>query len=135
MTEDSEEKSLFRKIDCIRIPVPSLEKGLNFYKDLLGHQLIWRTESAVGLRIPESEAELVIHTEGDESETDIKVTSAGLAALRFKKVGGSILKGPFDIPIGKCCVVMDPWGNKFVLLDSSKGVFKTDSNGYVIGLQ
>ncbi|MHA2088795.1 MAG: hypothetical protein ACW972_10990 [Promethearchaeota archaeon] len=48
MTEDSEEKSLFRKIDCIRIPVPSLEKGLNFYKDLLGHQLIWCSYGSMG---------------------------------------------------------------------------------------
>jgi len=135
MTNNSNKKSLFRKIDCIRIPVPNLEQGLKFYRDSLEHDLIWRTESAVGLSIPESEAELVIHTESDEPETDIKVNSAEIAAERFTKAGGSIIRTPFDIPIGKCVVVMDPWGNKFVLLDSSKGIFKTDSNGFVIGLK
>ena len=135
MKENSNENALFRKVDCIRIPVPNIEKGLQFYRDLLGHKIIWRTESAVGLKIPESEAELVIHTEPDEPETDIKVNSVESAATRFIQAGGSILRNPFDIPIGKCVVVMDPWGNKFVLLDTSKGTFKTDLNGYVIGLK
>ena len=129
------EDVLFRKIDCIRIPVPSIEKGLEFYRNSLGHEIIWRTDSAVGLKIPESEAELVIHTKQDEPETDIKVNSAEIAATRFEKAGGSILRSSFDIPIGKCVIVMDPWGNKFVLLDTSKGTFKTDLNGYVIGLK
>lgn len=135
MKEISNKEPLFRKVDCIRVPVPDIEKGLKFYKDLLGHEIIWRTESAVGLKIPESEAELVIHTESDEPETDITVKSAEAAVDRFIQAGGSILSGPFDIPIGKCVVVMDPWANRFVLLDSSKGTFKTDSNGYVIGLK
>ncbi len=135
MNSNSDEEGLFRKVDCIRVPLPSIQEGLKFYRELLGHQLIWRTDSAVGLNIPESEAELVIHVETDESETDIKVNSVEIAALRFKKAGGSILKDPFDIPIGKCCVVMDPWSNKFVLLDSSKGVFVTDSNRNILGLK
>ena len=32
---------LFRKVDCVRIPVPDLEAGLAFYRDQLGHALIW----------------------------------------------------------------------------------------------
>lgn len=39
----------------------------------------------------------------------------------------------FDIEIGKCAVVKDPWGNQFVILDDSKGVFLTDENGNIIG--
>ncbi|MFW9824573.1 MAG: VOC family protein [Candidatus Thorarchaeota archaeon] len=135
MKNTHDAKGLFLKVDCVRVPVPSIEEGLDFYRKSLGHQLIWRTDTAVGLKFPESEVELVIHIEGDELETDIKVQSTEKAALHFKEAGGSILKSPFDIPIGKCCVVMDPWGNKFVLLDTSKGEFLTDSNGNVIGLK
>lgn len=36
---------LFRKVDCLRIPVPELNAGLAFYHDSLGHELIWRTET------------------------------------------------------------------------------------------
>ncbi|MEJ2296800.1 MAG: bleomycin resistance protein [Candidatus Lokiarchaeota archaeon] len=128
-------KALFRKVDCIRIPVSDLELALVFYRDSLGHELLWRKENSVGLRIPESEAELVIHTEPELFEVDLKVESAERAAKCFKDAGGEILYGPFDIPIGKCVVVKDPWNNKLVLLDSSKGTYVTDSKGKVIGLK
>ena len=55
--------ALIRKVDCVRLYVPDLEDGLAFYRDQLGHALIWRTETAAGLRLPESEAELVLQTE------------------------------------------------------------------------
>lgn len=128
-------KPLFRKIDCIRIPVPSLEEGLEFYCNSLGHKIVWRTETSIGLKIPESEAEIVIHTEPDELETDIMVESAEIAAQKFIKAGGSILQGPFEIPIGKCVVVKDPWRNRLVLLDSSKGIYQTNEDGNVIGIK
>ncbi|MFX1278802.1 MAG: VOC family protein [Promethearchaeota archaeon] len=134
MVNNSNKDGLFRKVDCIRIPVSNLNDGLKFYRDKLGHKLIWRRENSIGLKIPESEAELVIHTEYDEAETDIKVDSVELATKRFIEAGGTMVKKPFDIPIGKCVILMDPWGNKFVLLDSSKGVYITDSKGDVIGL-
>ncbi|MFX0062343.1 MAG: VOC family protein [Candidatus Hermodarchaeota archaeon] len=126
---------LIRKVDCIRIPVPNLEAGLKFYRDSLGHDLIWRTKTSIGLRIPESEAELVIHTERDEAETDLTVEDVKMAVQEFVESGGSIVTEPFDIPIGKCAVVKDPWGNQFVLLDNSKGLYVTDNQGNVIGIE
>jgi len=129
------EDSLIKKVDCIRIPVPDLDLALKFYKDSLGHKILWRTNKSIGLKIPESETEIVIHTESDQFEVDLKVDSALKAAERFKKAGGDVIEGPFDIPIGKCVVVKDPWGNKLILLDSTKGVYKTDSTGRVIGLK
>lgn len=135
MVRNQLKEPLCRKIDCIRIPVPSLEDGLKFYSDLLGHKIIWRTKTSIGLKIPESEAELVIHTEPEELETDIAVNSAEIAAQIFMKGGGSIVHGPFEIPIGKCVVVKDPWNNRLVLLDNSKGIYETDEEGNVIGLK
>jgi catechol 2,3-dioxygenase-like lactoylglutathione lyase family enzyme len=52
----NEKKALFRKIDCLRIPVNDLDAGLKFYKESLGHQLIWRTITSAGLRFPENES-------------------------------------------------------------------------------
>ncbi|MFX0010289.1 MAG: VOC family protein [Candidatus Hermodarchaeota archaeon] len=135
MFDEIEQTSLIRKVDCIRIPVPDLELGLKFYRDSLGHELIWRTETSAGLRIPESKAELVIHTEPDEFEVDLTVNSVETAAKRFVKAGGSIITEPFEIPIGKCVIMEDPWGNRLVFLDNSKGVFKTDDDCKVIGLK
>ena len=46
--------ALFRKVDCHSIPVADLDAALAFYRDGLGHELIWRDDSAAGLRLPDS---------------------------------------------------------------------------------
>ncbi|HSL29688.1 MAG TPA: VOC family protein [Anaerolineales bacterium] len=125
--------TLLRKVDCVRLYVPDLEAGLSFYRDLLGHTLIWRTETAAGLKLPETDAELVIQTEERKQEVDFLVDSADEAAAQIERAGGKVRVSPFDIQIGRCVVVEDPWGNPLVLLDTSKGLFKTDANGNVIG--
>lgn len=125
--------ALLRKVDCVRLYVPDLEAGLAFYRDRLGHELIWRTEFAAGLRLPESEAELVIQTEDRRQEVDLLVDSADEAARFIEATGGKVTVPPFDIQIGRCVVVEDPWGNPLVLLDASKGLLATDADGNVIG--
>jgi lactoylglutathione lyase len=126
-------KPLIQKLDCVRFCVPDLESGLVFYRDRLGHELIWRTDGMVGLRMPDSDAEIVLHTEPQEPEIDFKVQSADAAAARIEEAGGKVIVPPFDIQIGRCTVVQDPWGNAFVLLDASKGLLVTDEKGNVIG--
>ena len=61
--------ALFRKVDCHSIPVADLDAALAFYRDGLGHELIWRDDSAAGLRLPDSDAELVLHTDERPIET------------------------------------------------------------------
>ncbi|NLX10361.1 MAG: bleomycin resistance protein [Chloroflexi bacterium] len=124
---------MFDSVDCVRLYVADLEAGLRFYRDQLGHELIWRTDRAVGLRIPNSEAEIVLHTEPHPPEVCFKVPSADEAAQRFGQMGGSIVVPPFDIEIGRLAVVRDPWGNTYVMLDVTKGLFATDEHGNVIG--
>ena len=126
-------KPLIQKLDCVRFYVPDLESGLAFYRDQLGHELIWRTDKAVGLRLPGTDAVIVLHTEPQEPEIDFKVQSADDAVARFEAAGGKIVVPPFDIQIGRCAVVQDPWGNEFILLDSSKGLLVTDEEGNVVG--
>jgi adenosylhomocysteine nucleosidase len=124
---------LFDKVDCVRLYVPDLESGLSFYRDRLGHALIWRTTVAAGLRMPGTEAELVIQTEQAGQEVDLTVHSADEAAQRFVAAGGTLLVPSFDIQIGRCALVRDPWGNTLVLLDTSKGLLATDKEGDVTG--
>ncbi len=124
---------LLRRFDCVRLSVPDLEAGLNFYRDQLGHELVWRTPDSVGLRMPECDAEIVLHTEAQPPEIDIKVQNADEAAAKIRAAGGRIIESPFDIRIGRCAVVEDPWGNQLVILDWSKGLLVTDADGNVIG--
>ncbi len=125
--------ALIRKVDCVRLYVSDLEAGLSFYRDRLGHELIWRTKTAAGLRLLESEAELVLQTEDQRQEVDLLVDSADGSAELIEQAGGKVIVPPFDIQIGRCVVVEDPWGNPLVLLDTSKGLLETDADGNVIG--
>ena len=124
---------LIRKVDCVRLYVSDLEAGLAFYRERLGHELIWRTATAAGLRLPETDTELVIQTEEQQQEIDFLVDSADAAAGLIEQSGGKVIVPPFDIQIGRCVVVEDPWGIPLVLLDASKGFLETDANGNVIG--
>jgi len=65
----------------------------------------------------------------NELEVDLLVESVDIAAHDFKEAGGSIIEPPFDIPVGRCAVVQDPWGNNLVILDLSKGLLRTDEDG------
>jgi len=125
--------ALFDAVDCIRLYVADLESGLAFYRDRLGHSLLWRSASSAGLRMPGCEAELVLQSEQAGQDVDLTVGSADEAARRFAEAGGEVLAPPFDIPIGRGSVVRDPWGNQLVLLDTSKGLLATDEDGNVTG--
>ena len=131
--QSPQSEPLIRKVDCIQIPVPNLDAGLAFYRNELGHALTWRTETAAGLRMPDTGTEIVLQTERPMMEPNLLVHSTDAAVARFVKAGGTIIEPPFDIQVGRCAVVRDPWGNPLVLLDLSKGLLITDASGNVIG--
>lgn len=126
---------LFRRIDAVTVAVPDLDSGLRFYRDCLGHELLWRHDDIgqAGLRLPDSETEIVLAT-AHEYAPNWLVTSADDAARVVVSAGGKLLTGPFDIPVGRAAVVADPFGNVLVMLDLSKGTYVTDSTGRVTGL-
>lgn len=124
---------LFRTVDCIAVRVPSLDDGIAFYR-ALGHQLLWRTDTAAGLELPESEAELVVQIERPSPETDLTVDNVEAAIAEFVDAGGRVVVEPFDIAIGRCAVIADPWDNHLVILDNSRGQFVTDNTGNMTGV-
>jgi predicted enzyme related to lactoylglutathione lyase len=76
----------------------------------------------------------IVLTTKQPYEPDWKVASADAAAEVFRANGGKVLIGPIDIPIGRLAVVEDPFGNRLVLLDSTKGTYQTDDSGAVVGV-
>ena len=127
---------LLRRIDAVTVPVPDLDQGLAFYRDALGHDLIWRDDSRgqAGLRLPDSDTEIVLTLE-QAYEPDWLVTSAAEAAQVVVQAGGRIVTGPVDIPVGALVVVADPFGNVLVLVDLAKGRYATDADGTVTGVR
>lgn len=126
-------EALFRKVDCLALQVSDLDSAIDFYA-VLGHEVLWRTPTGAGLRLPESEAELVLQTERPGPETDLTVADVPVAVERFVAAGGRVVVEPFDIAIGLCAVIADPWDNHLVILDNSKGHLATDEAGNVTGV-
>ena len=125
---------LFTKIDCLMLKVDDLDAALRFYSEALGNPVLWRTPEAAGLGMPETKAELVLHTRLGP-EVDLLVANVDEALERLKGAGGETITGPFDIPIGRCAVVRDPFGNSIVMLDQTKGHFVTNAAGEVIRVE
>jgi predicted enzyme related to lactoylglutathione lyase len=125
-----------RSLDAVTVPVPDLESGLAFYRDHLGHEVLWRDDATgqAGLALPDSDAELVLTTT-HAYEPDWLVDSVDVAAAAFERGGGSIAVPPTDIPVGRLAVVIDPFGNPLVLVDLSKGRYVTDGSGGVVGVR
>ena len=125
-------RGLLLKVDCHSLPVTDLDAAIGFY-GALGHELVWRDAVAAGMRLPDSETELVFHTDGRPIETDFQVESVPDAIAALVRAGGRLVHGPFEIRIGRCAVLVDPWDNPIVILDTSKGLLQVDDHKNVIG--
>jgi len=134
MTQRPQPRGLLRKVDCVRLPVPDLEGGLAFYRDRLGQELVWRSEDAAGLRLADSDSELVLQTQRPRPEVDFLVASVDQAATELTRAGGTVVVEPSDIPVGRVAVIADPFGNPLTILDLTKGRYLTDADGNVTGM-
>ena len=129
-------RPLLRMLDAVTVPVPDLDQGLAFYRDQLGHELLWRNDAVgqAGLRLPEGSTELVLTTTLDYAPNWL-VKSLEEAVEQVVAAGGHLLAEPAPIPVGRVAVVADPFGNPLILLDLSSGRYATDATGRVIGTQ
>ena len=127
---------LLRSVDAVTVPVPDLDAGLSFYRDRLGHSLLWRHGEIgqAGLQLAASDTELVLTTRGAYAPSWL-VSSADDAVAAVVHAGGHRISGPSDIPVGRLAVVADVFGNELVLLDLSKGTYVIDELGHVTGVR
>lgn len=122
---------VLKKIDAVLVKVPSIQEGLDFYREQLGMQTLWKKEDMAAVRLGESE--LVLSTKLDP-ETDFLVESVDRAVTVFEGSGGKVIVPSEDIPVGKVAVVEDPFGNRLTLVDLSKGLYQTDDSHNLTGI-
>ena len=109
---------VLRSVDAITIPVPSLDEGLAFYRDRLGHRLLWRNDAVgqSGLALPDSSVEVVLTTR-HQMEANWLVESMDTAIHDLLASGARVAAEPSTIPVGRVAVVIDPFGNPLVLVE------------------
>lgn len=126
---------IFKNIDCIELYVSDLNEGIQYYCDSMGLKLLWRNEDMVGLGMEYDITEIVLQSQRKQVLVDIKVESVDESLEKIKEAGGTVEYGPFDVPIGRCAVILDKWDNKYVILDMTKGRYVTDEDGNVTGVR
>src|SRR4051794_5583483 len=109
---------VLREVDAVTVPVPDLDSGLAYYRDKLGHSLLWRNDDVgqAGLALPEGRAELVLTTR-QQLEPNWLVDSIDDAVAVMIGAGGTLVVAPASIPVGRVAVVADPFDNPFVLVE------------------
>src|SRR5262245_53405044 len=111
---------MLRRIDCVMVPVPDLDAAVSVYERVMGLTVNWRDDVSVGMRMPESDAEVVLNTDGTTGVHYL--VDDVVSAVRQAVDGGcTVIREPFDIVIGKCAVLEDPFGNRVCVLDMTKG--------------
>ena len=117
-------RDVLRKIDCVMVRVDDLSAAEGFYSRLLGLRALWRDESSVGMGMPETDAEVVLHTMDLPPEWNVYylVDDVLAAVAESTAAGCAVLRTPFEIAVGWGAVLADPFGNPVGILDLTKGL-------------
>ena len=123
-TERQEGQEMLRKIDCVMIRVDDVEAAAAYYAEVFGLRPNWSGDDSIGLVFPETDAEIVLHRDADiPSQVEVHYLVDDVVAVveDFVAKGCRLLVEPFDITIGKCAVIKDPFGTRLCMLDMTKG--------------
>lgn len=126
------ETTMLRKIDCVMVRVEDVEAAARYYTEVFGLRPVWRNAGSVGLAFPETDAEIVLHSDPDipsQVEVHYLVDEVDSAVRLLEDKGCAILVEPFDIQIGRCAVIRDPFGTTLCILDMTKGPLQADIDG------
>jgi lactoylglutathione lyase len=115
---------MLRKIDCVMVKVDDLEAAAYYYVEVFGLQRLWADGFSVGMGMPETDAEIVLHNYPDlpkDMGVHYLVDDVVAAVDELSTKGCAVVTWPFDIAIGKCAVIQDPFGTILCILDMTKG--------------
>lgn len=132
MPAERQRTPLLRKIDCVMIRVDDLNAAREFYQHSLGLEPLWSDEHSVALGMPESDAEIVLHDHPEiprACNVHYLVDDVIAAVAMLQRQGCKVIATPFDVRIGRCAILSDPFGNLLNLLDMTKGPLKNELKG------
>ena len=115
---------MLRKVDCVMIRVDSLEAAAAYYRDVFGLRPNWSDDVSIGLKFAESDTEIVLHSDPNipsSVEVYYLVPDVINEVKSYTEKGCQLLVAPFDIRIGRCAVIKDPFGTRLCILDITKG--------------
>jgi predicted enzyme related to lactoylglutathione lyase len=115
---------MLKKIDCVMIKVDDLPAAQEYYTEVFGLNPLWGDDSSIGLGFRDTDTEIVLHTNQDipsQAEVFYLVDNVNAAVTELQNKDCVIIVEPFDISMGKCAVIRDPFGIRLCILDMTKG--------------
>jgi predicted enzyme related to lactoylglutathione lyase len=115
---------MLKRIDCVMIRVDDVATAEKFYSEVFGLKALWREAGSVGMALPETNAEIVLHNNAaipNKVEVHYLVDNVVAAVKYYAENGCRVLAPPFDVLIGKCAVIQDPFDTTICLLDLTSG--------------
>jgi len=116
------------------IRVDDVEAAAAYYAKVFGLHPQWSGDDSIGLVFAESDAEIVLHRNLDlpsPVEVHYLVDDVVAAVAHYEEQGCHILVAPFEITIGKCTVLQDPFGTRLCILDLTKGMRPLNLTGLI----
>jgi len=108
------------------VKVDDVDKAREFYIRVFGMIPAWEgtfTPGAAGLRFPDGDAEIVLHRNADipvRVDVTYLVDDVEAAIPALVAQGCAIVAAPFEVVIGKCAVIVDPFGTPMTIIDGTK---------------
>jgi predicted enzyme related to lactoylglutathione lyase len=115
---------MLKRIYCVMIRVDDVATAEKFYSEVFGLKALWREAGSVGMALPETNAEIVLHNNAaipNKVEVHYLVDNVVAAVKYYAENGCRVLAPPFDVLIGKCAVIQDPFDTTICLLDLTSG--------------
>ncbi len=106
------------------IYVEDIAAAVGYYERVFGLRHLWQDERSCGMGMPDTDAEIVLHNDPNlpsKVEVHYLVDDVAAAVNALRENGCEIVEAPFDIVIGKCAVIRDPFGTTMCILDMTKG--------------
>jgi catechol 2,3-dioxygenase-like lactoylglutathione lyase family enzyme len=105
------------------LPTPNLEGSLHWYRDILGHDELWREGAdTVGLAVPGSDIGLMLDRVADAADggPGPMFIADDVDGFLAEHPDVKPVTDPVSIPDGKLASFRDPAGNWFYVLDQSQ---------------
>jgi predicted enzyme related to lactoylglutathione lyase len=111
------------------IRVADVNAAAAYYAEVFGLRPSWSGDDSIGLLFPETDTEIVLHNDPNiPSPVEVHYLVDDVVAVidEYVAKGCEVLVAPFDITVGMCTVIKDPFGTRLCILDITKGLRPTN---------
>ena len=116
---------MFESLDFVYIPAPDIESSVDYYKNILGGELLWKIHAygvwvaCIVLSDEEPYILLANHIEKNDIVLIYRVSNLEKTAFQLRSKGWKEEKR-LEIPPGPCCTFRDPADNHIAIYEKPR---------------